>query len=195
MIFLGLGIGPLVFGPISDSLGRKPVVYFGFFIFLIASFICVYSEDLTWMLIGRVFQGIGLSAPRTISIAIIRDQYQGDRMARIMSFVTVVFLLVPIVAPAAGKIVLDHAHWQGIFYMQLVCSGLVAIWFWRRQKETLSAKNQRPLALKDYKNGLLEVISQPATMGYTLITGLIFGAFMVYLSGSQQIFHEQYGLK
>ena len=58
MIFLGLGIGPLVFGPISDSLGRKPVVYFGFFIFLIASFICVYSEDLTWMLIGRVFQGI-----------------------------------------------------------------------------------------------------------------------------------------
>ena len=195
MIFLGLGIGPLLFGPISDSLGRKPVVYLGFFIFLIASFICVASESLTWMLIGRILQGIGLSAPRTISIAIIRDQYQGDPMARIMSFVTVVFLLVPIIAPAAGKLVLDYANWQGIFYMQLFCSGLVAVWFWRRQKETLSPENKRPLALRDYKHGLMEVLGQPVTMGYTMISGLVFGAFMVYLSGSQQIFHEHYDLK
>lgn len=195
MIFLGLGIGPLLFGPISDSLGRKPVVYLGFFIFLIASFICIASESLTWMLIGRILQGIGLSAPRTISIAIIRDQYQGDPMARIMSFVTVVFLLVPIIAPAAGKLVLDYANWQGIFYMQLFCSGLVAVWFWRRQKETLSPENKRPLALRDYKHGLMEVLGQPVTMGYTMISGLVFGAFMVYLSGSQQIFHEHYDLK
>lgn len=91
MIFLGLGIGPLIFGPLSDNLGRKPVVYFGFILFLLASFICVYAESIQYMIVGRVLQGIGLSAPRTISIAIIRDQYQGDPMARIMSFVTVVF--------------------------------------------------------------------------------------------------------
>ncbi len=195
MIFLGLGIGPLIFGPLSDNLGRKPVVYFGFVLFLLASFICVSSETIQYMILGRILQGIGLSASRTISIAIIRDQYQGDPMARIMSFVTVVFLLVPIVAPAIGKMVLDQFDWQSIFLMQLWCSGAVALWFWKRQPETLDPKNKRPLQLKDYFHGLTEVVKEPKTMGYTLISGLVFGSFMVYLSGAQQIFHDQYGLK
>ena len=195
MIFLGLGIGPLIFGPLSDNLGRKPAVYFGFVLFLLASFICVSSETIQYMILGRILQGIGLSASRTISIAIIRDQYQGDPMARIMSFVTVVFLLVPIVAPAIGKMVLDQFDWQSIFLMQLWCSGAVALWFWKRQPETLDPKNKRPLQLKDYFHGLTEVVKEPKTMGYTLISGLVFGSFMVYLSGAQQIFHDQYGLK
>lgn len=195
MIFLGLGIGPLIFGPLSDNLGRKPVVYFGFIIFLLASFICVRAESIEFMIIGRILQGIGLSAPRTISIAIIRDQYQGDPMARIMSFVTVVFLLVPIVAPAIGKMVLDNFDWQSIFMMQLWCSGAVAIWFWKRQPETLNPSNKRTLRIKDYFHGLSVVFKEPRTMGYTLISGLVFGSFMVYLSGAQQIFHEQYNLK
>ena len=195
MIFLGLGIGPLIFGPLSDNLGRKPVVYFGFILFLLASFICVSAETIEYMIAGRILQGIGLSAPRTISIAIIRDQYQGDPMARIMSFVTVVFLLVPIVAPAIGKLVLDHFDWQSIFLMQLWCSGAVAIWFWKRQPETLDPNNKRTLKVQDYVHGLGEVFKQPRTMGYTLISGLVFGSFMVYLSGAQQIFHQQYDLK
>ena len=195
MIFLGLGIGPLIFGPLSDNLGRKPVVYFGFILFLLSSFICVRAQTIEYMILGRVLQGIGLSAPRTISIAIIRDQYQGDPMARIMSFVTVVFLLVPIVAPAIGKMVLDNFDWQSIFLMQLWCSGAVALWFWRRQPETLDPEHKRALQLKDYLHGLSEVIKEPRTMGYTLISGLVFGSFMVYLSGAQQIFHQQYDLK
>lgn len=195
MIFLGLGIGPLIFGPLSDNLGRKPVVYFGFILFLLASFICVSAESIEYMIAGRILQGIGLSAPRTISIAIIRDQYQGDPMARIMSFVTVVFLLVPIVAPAIGKLVLDHFDWQSIFLMQLWCSGAVALWFWKRQPETLAPNNKRTLRFQDYIHGLGEVFKQPKTMGYTLISGLVFGSFMVYLSGAQQIFHQQYDLK
>jgi len=195
MIFLGLGIGPLIFGPLSDNLGRKPVVYFGFILFLLASFICVSAETIEYMIAGRILQGIGLSAPRTISIAIIRDKYQGDPMARIMSFVTVVFLLVPIVAPAIGKLVLDHFDWQSIFLMQLWCSGAVALWFWKRQPETLAPNNKRTLRFQDYIHGLGEVFKQPKTMGYTLISGLVFGSFMVYLSGAQQIFHQQYDLK
>ncbi len=195
MIFLGLGIGPLIFGPLSDNLGRKPVVYFGFILFLLSSFICVRAQTIEYMILGRILQGIGLSAPRTISIAIIRDQYQGDPMARIMSFVTVVFLLVPIVAPAIGKMVLDNFDWQSIFLMQLWCSGAVALWFWKRQPETLDPEHKRALQLKDYLHGLSEVIKEPRTMGYTLISGLVFGSFMVYLSGAQQIFHQQYDLK
>ena len=72
MIFLGLGIGPLIFGPLSDNLGRKPVVYFGFVLFLLASMICVSASSIEMMILGRILQGIGLSAPRTISITIIR---------------------------------------------------------------------------------------------------------------------------
>jgi len=119
MIFLGLGIGPMLFGPISDSLGRKPMVYVGFVIFIISSIICVYAQSLEVMIAGRILQGIGLSAPRTLAIAIVRDKFSGDYMARIISFVTVVFLLVPIIAPAMGKWVLDAYNWQSIFYVQI----------------------------------------------------------------------------
>ncbi len=195
MIFLGLGIGPLLFGPISDSLGRKRIVYMGFAVFIVASLICINSESLFWMVIGRILQGVGLSAPRTISIAMVRDSYSGDYMARIMSFITVVFILVPIVAPAMGKFVLDHYNWQAIFYIQLVFSILVSLWFWRRQPETLPEEKRVKFSGHIFIDGLKELIKHKKTIGYTLVSGFVTGSFMVYLSSSQQIFHSQYGLK
>ena len=194
MIFLGLGVGPLFFGPISDSLGRKPIVYMGFAIFIIASFICVFATSLEMMIAGRILQGIGLSAPRTISIAMVRDSYSGDYMARIMSFITVVFLLVPIVAPAMGKFVLDHYNWQVIFYIQLIFSLLVSFWFWKRQPETLPSENRIPFTRHIFLDGIKELLKYKSTLGFTLISGFITGSFIVYLSGSQQIFQQQYGL-
>ncbi|NAS30648.1 Bcr/CflA family efflux MFS transporter [Flavobacteriaceae bacterium R38] len=195
MFFLGLGVGPMLFGPISDSLGRKPMVYLGFVIFTITSFICVYAKSLEVMIIGRILQGIGLSAPRTIAIAIIRDKFSGDYMARIMSFVTVVFLLIPVIAPALGKLTLDHYNWQGIFYIQMIIGIIVWIWFWKRQPETLSDTNRKPFSRKVIINGFAEIFKHRTTMGYTFISGLIVGSFLVYLSSSQQIFQEQYQLK
>ncbi|UMB61226.1 multidrug effflux MFS transporter [Lutibacter sp. A80] len=194
MIFLGLGIGPLLFGPISDSIGRKPVVYIGFSIFVIASFICINAQSIEVMIVGRILQGVGLSAPRTISIAIVRDTYNGDYMARIMSFITVVFLLVPIIAPALGKLALEMYNWEAIFYFQLVIVVVVSIWFWFRQPETLHPeyriKFTRTLAI----DGAKEIFKFKETIGYTLISGFITGSFMVYLSTSQQIFQHQYNL-
>jgi len=195
MMFLGLGIGPLFFGPVSDATGRKPVVYAGFVLFLIASLICVSAESLTMMIIGRVLQGICLSAPRTIAIAIIRDLYSGDYMARIMSFVTVVFILVPVVAPALGQLILDTYNWQGIFYVQVIISLMVIIWFWKRQPETLLVSKRVGLSVKVFNTGFSEVIRHKTTMGYTIISGLVVGSFFVYLSASQQIFQIQYGLE
>ncbi len=195
MIFLGLGIGPLIFGPISDSLGRKPIVYIGIFLFIIASFICVFSSSVEMMILGRILQGIGLSAPRTISIAMIRDIYSGDYMARIMSFITVVFILVPIIAPALGKAVLDHYNWQAIFYIQLLFSLLISFWFWKRQPETLIESKRIKFTPSIFIDGFLELIKQKTTIGFTIISGFITGSFMVYLSTSQQIFEQQYHLK
>ncbi len=193
-IFIGLGIGPLIFGPLSDAMGRKPVVYMGLILFILASVICVYANNLEVMITGRILQGIGLSAPRTIAIAIIRDMYSGDYMARIMSFVTVVFLLVPIVAPLLGQWILDYYNWKWIFYMQVLFTVLVALWFWRRQPETLAVSNRIPFSHKIFLDGFREIIRHRRTMGYTYISGFVVGSFLVYLSGSQHIFHEQYGL-
>ena len=195
MIFLGLGIGPLLFGPLSDSKGRKPMVYIGFTIFLLASIICVMSESLELMIIGRILQGIGLSAPRTMAIAIIRDRYSGDYMARIMSFVTVVFLLIPIIAPALGKFILDQWGWEAIFYVQAIISLVVMLWFWQRQRETLAPENKVPFSSSIFLSGFNEIRNHKTTMGYTIISGFITGSFMVYLSASQQIFQHQYLLK
>lgn len=195
MIFLGLGIGPLIFGPISDSIGRKPVVYMGLLLFIIASFICVFARSIEMMVLGRILQGIGLSAPRTIAIAMIRDIYSGDYMARIMSFITVVFLLVPIIAPALGKFVLDHYDWQAIFYVQVLFSILISFWFWKRQAETLEISNRIKFTSSIFVDGLKELIRYKTTIGYTFISGFIVGSFMVYLSTSQQIFEQQYQLK
>ena len=195
MIFIGLGVGPIFFGPLSDSLGRKPMVFVGFGIFILASFICVYSNSLEIMVLGRILQGFGLSAPRTISVAIIRDLYSGDYMAKIMSFVIVIFLLVPIIAPAIGKFILDYFNWEAIFIFQIIFCLLIAFWFWNRQEETLNHKNRIAFKINLFSQGFLELIRYKTTIAYTLISGFITGSFMVYLSTSQQIFQEQYGLK
>ena len=195
MIFLGLGVGQLFFGPISDSFGRKPVVYLGVGIFLVASVICLLAPSLEIMVVGRILQGIGLSAPRTISISIIRDTYHGDYMAKVMSFVTAFFILVPVVAPAIGKLILDTAGWQAIFYVQMAFVFIVAIWFWKRQNETLHPEYKIPFTRHVFVDGLKEFLRYKETIAFTLISGLVTGAFLVYLSSAQHIFEDQYALK
>lgn len=195
MIFLGLGVGQLVFGPLSDSFGRKPIVYMGFVIFLIASLICIYANSLTVIIIGRILQGIGLSAPRTVSISIIRDTYSGNYMAKIMSFVTVIFILVPIVAPALGKMILNIYSWQAIFYAQLIFAAMVGVWFWKRQQETLKKEFKVKFSSHLFVDGAKELFKFKDALAFTIISGFITGAFLVYLSSSEQIFATQYDLR
>ncbi|AZJ35801.1 multidrug effflux MFS transporter [Tenacibaculum singaporense] len=192
MIFLGLGFGQLISGPISDSLGRKPVIYGGFILFVIASFICVSATNIEMMVLGRVLQGIGLSAPRTISIAMVRDSFSGNYMAKIMSFIVVIFILVPVVAPAIGKLMLDAYGWKSIFYSQLIFGVVVMFWLWKRQPETLQEENRIKFAFRLFLDGSKEFIKYKQAVIFTLISGFITGSFMVYLSASQQIFQEQY---
>ncbi|MDA8685425.1 multidrug effflux MFS transporter [Robiginitalea sp.] len=195
LFFLGMGSGPLLFGPLSDSVGRKPVVYIGFGLFMASSLICISAVSLPWMIAGRILQGASLSAPRTISIAMIRDRFSGDYMARIMSFVTVVFLLVPVIAPALGKIVMDIWNWKAIFYLQVIIAGIVCFWFWKRQPETLPKEKRSGFKAITILRGFKAVLSFRRTILFTVIWGLITGAFLVYLSTSQQIFEVQYDLK
>ena len=194
MIFLGLGLGQLIFGPISDSFGRKPVVYIGFAVFMLASFLCIAAPNIEIMVIGRILQGIGLSASRSISIAMIRDRFEGDYMAKIMSFVVTIFILVPIIAPTLGKFLLDNYGWESIFYSQLLFGIVVLCWFWKRQPETLPPAYKKKFSMAIFINGSKEFIKYRSAVIFTLISGLATGSFMVFLSTSQHIFEVQYGL-
>ena len=194
MIFLGLGFGQLIFGPLSDSFGRKPVVYIGFFIFVLSSFLCVFATNIETMVAGRILQGIGLSASRTISISMIRDRFEGDYMAKIMSFVVTIFILVPIIAPTLGKLLLDNYGWKSIFYSQLLFGIAVLCWFWKRQDETLRPEYKIKFSLSIFLSGTKEFIKHRSAIIFTLISGFITGSFMVFLSTSQHIFEVQYGL-
>lgn len=193
MIFLGLGVGQLIFGTLSDSFGRKPIVYVGIGIFILASLICVMATSLEIMLVGRVLQGIGLSAPRSISVSIIRDSYSGDYMARIMSFISVIFILVPMIAPILGQVLIDNYNWQAIFYFQIGFSFVTLLWFQLRQKETLLEAHKVKLSKHLFLKGTKEFFRFKESIIYTLISGLMTAAFMVYLSASKQIFQDQYG--
>ncbi|EDP69995.1 bicyclomycin resistance protein [Flavobacteriales bacterium ALC-1] len=193
-IFLGLGIGQLIFGPLSDSFGRKPIVYVGFILFIIASIICVTTKSFEVMLFGRLLQGIALASPRTMCIAMVRDSYEGDYMAKILSIVVMVFILVPIIAPTLGQFLMNHYGWKFIFTFTLIFGLIVMLWFWLRQPETLKDKYKIPYRLSIFKTGTIQFFKIKSAVIYTLLSGFITGSFMVYLSTSQQIFEKQYNL-
>lgn len=194
MIFLGLGVGQLIFGPLSDSYGRKPIVYIGFIVFIIASIICLTTKSFEMMIFGRVLQGIGLSSPRTMCIAMVRDSYSGDYMAKILSIVVMVFILVPVIAPTLGQFLMIHFGWKSIFAFTLIFGLLVMLWFWLRQPESLHDKYRIPYRLSVFKTGTIEFFKIRQAVVFTILSGLITGSFMVYLSTSQQIFEQQYDL-
>jgi DHA1 family bicyclomycin/chloramphenicol resistance-like MFS transporter len=193
-IFLGLGFGQLIFGPLSDSFGRKPIVYAGFMLFVIASIICITTKSFEMMLLGRVLQGIGLASPRTMCIAMVRDSYEGDYMAKILSVVVMVFILVPVIAPTLGQYLMNNYDWKFIFTFTLLFGLVVIIWFWLRQPETLKDKHRIPYRLSIFKTGTIQFFKIKSAVIYTLLSGFITGSFMVYLSTSQQIFEKQYDL-
>lgn len=194
MIFLGLGFGQLIFGPLSDSFGRKPIVYVGFLVFIIASIICLTTKSFEMMILGRVLQGVGLSSPRTLSLAIIRDSYSGNYMAKIMSIVVMVFIIVPVIAPAMGQLVLSVYSWHSIFYINLIYGLLIMLWFWKRQEETLVKEKRIKLTSHLFIDGVKEFVKHRDAVAFTIVSGFITGSFMVYLSTSQQIFEQQYNL-
>jgi len=194
VLLFGMGIGQLIFGPLSDSFGRKPVIITGFLIFIIGCLISIFSNRFEWMVVGRMIQGIGTGGPRTAIIALVRDQYGGRAMARIMSVVMAIFIVVPAIAPALGQAVLLTMGWRAIFGV-LMIQGLVALtWFTIRQPETLSRDDRIPFSSDRILDAVLGVCTNRLSMGYTLASGFIAGVLMSYLSSAQQIFQEVYGL-
>ena len=192
-LFLGLGLGQIVFGPLSDRVGRKAAIHAGLVLFMAGCLMSVFAPTFEVMIAGRVLQGIGVAAPRIVTIALVRDQYEGRRMARIMSFAMAVFILVPIVAPALGQGILWLGGWRAIFATFFAMAAIAFAWFALRQPETLPADRRRPVSPRAVGGAVLEVLRIRAALGYTLATGCAFAPFVAYLSSAQQVFQEAYG--
>ncbi len=194
LLFLGFAVGQLLYGPLSDSVGRKPTVYLGFGLPMIGCICSLLAASFPMMLAGRFLQGIGVAGPRTITLALVRDRYAGKTMARVMSFVMAVFILAPVVAPALGQGILILAGWRAIFGAYLGLVIVVLIWFALRQPETLDPERRIPFTASRIALAAREVLANRTAFGYTAAAGFVFGSFIGYLNSAQQIFQEQYGL-
>lgn len=194
MVFLGMAVGQIFFGPFSDSYGRKTSLYVSLSVFAIGCVMSAVSTDFTVMLIGRLLQGIGASGPRVIPMALIRDEYEGRGMAKIMSLIMMVFILVPMLAPMFGQLVVYLSDWRGIFYSFLLIAVILLVWFAFRQPETLVREKRKPFTIKVVANGIAEVFKNRKALGYTLAVGVISGPFLAYLSTAQPILEEQFEL-
>lgn len=193
-LFIGLATGQLFYGPLSDSIGRKPAIYTGFVLFILGSMLSMMASDFTLMLAGRLLQGIGAAGPRTVSVALIRDRFHGSEMAKVMSFIMTVFILVPIFAPALGQGILLLAGWRAIYGVFVLLALLLLAWLSLRQPETLPANKRKPFTLGNVYSAFGEVARSRVAVTYSLVAGCVSGAFLSYLNTSQQIFQVQYGL-
>lgn len=191
-MFVGMTIGQLIGGPLSDNIGRKPAIYWGLALYIIGCVLAIFATAFSVLLAARVLQGFGASIPVVVSTAMVRDLYQGAPMARIMSFIGAVFILVPVLAPLAGQGILLVAHWRWIFVMFVLLSIPATVWFYVRQPETLPLAARAPFSIAQLAATVLEVCRNRVAMGYSVAAGILFGAFLGYLSSAQQIFQETF---
>ena len=193
-LFVGFAVGQLFFGPLSDSIGRKPAIYLGLGIFVLGDVISLLATNFPMMLVGRVLQGFGVAGPRIVAIALVRDRFEGREMARILSLIMMVFIVVPAIAPALGQGILFFAPWRYIFGFILGLATIAFVWFALRQPETLPPQKRVSFSFVQIISGVRQTCTNRSALGYTIASGSLFGAFIGYLSSAPQIFQVQFGL-
>jgi len=189
-IFAGLIFGQIVFGPLSDAIGRRGSIQIGMVIFLIGTAICAWTDSFAVLIAGRVLQGFGGAATRIVTQAMVRDRFAGREMARIMSFVMTIFILVPVFAPMIGQVVLWFGTWHLLFVALGGFSAIILAWFSLRQPETLIER--RTITRGHLGDAFQTVVTNQKTMRFTIAAGVSFGGLVSYLSSAQHIFQDIY---
>lgn len=189
----GFGAPQLVFGPISDRYGRKGLLSICLIGYAIAGVACIMTNSFTTLLIARFTQGIFASGVRVIAVSIVRDLLAGRAMARIMSLVMTVFMVVPILAPTIGAGVMLIAPWQWTFGLLSVAAVLNLLWIQVRLPETLATDARQPLSVRQSASAYWQVVRTRITFGYMCASGVIFGALFAFVAASEQIFTDVFG--
>lgn len=189
----GMGLGTLFAGPISDALGRKRTITIGFVIYSAGAIWALYANSLEALLMARFVQGLGAAGPRIVGLALVRDLYEGREMARITSFVMMIFIMIPAIAPTLGAGIIAIAGWHGVFLAFIAFAVVGSLWLNIRQDETLPPERRRPLRFGTLVAAAREVLSDRQVMMTTLVLTLGFGQMFGLLSSAQQLFGETYG--
>lgn len=192
VFFVAMGVATLFWGPVADRFGRKPVMYCSLGLIVVGAMVSTFAPSFSTLLMGRVLWGAAAAGPRTVILAIVRDSYEGDAMSRIMSFVTAVFLVVPILAPGLGELLLVFGSWRLTTASAAVLAVAGALWF-TRIDETLAPDAVLALEFGRVARAAKTVASNPHTMLFTLATTLAYGAFFPWLGSSTQMIGTIFG--
>lgn len=188
----GFGVAQLVHGPLSDRFGRRRTLIVSLAAYAVANMLCAISGNFTLLLIARALGGALVAATRVSSVALVRDCYAGRAMARVMSITFIVFMIVPVLAPAFGATVLLIGNWRDIFWAVALVTLAVLGWFAWRMPETLAAEDRQPLSLTRTVAGWRETVSERCSLGYTLAATALMGPLYGYLNSIQQIMADTF---
>jgi DHA1 family bicyclomycin/chloramphenicol resistance-like MFS transporter len=191
---LGFGIAQFVIGPLSDRFGRRPVLLAGMALYCAASLLSIMAPSFETLLVARVMQGLGTAATRVIAVSIIRDCYAGRRMASVMSLVMMVFIAVPVVAPAIGQTIMLMAQWRGVFVVLTLYGFAALIWSALRLPETLPPSERRSLDVGVVLDAYRQTVTNRQTLGYALAAGAVIGTLFAFVFTAQQVFTEIFHL-
>lgn len=192
--FLSIGVGQLLYGPVSDMVGRKPPLYFGLIVFAAASVGCALAPNIETLVVFRFLQGLGAAAGMAIPRAVVRDLHTGHAAARMMSLLMLVFSVSPILAPLAGSGVIAVAGWRAVFWLVAVAAVLGLIATWRGVEETRTPEARLDSSLLGALKAYASLLRDPHYMGLVLIGGCAMAGFFVYLAGSPFVLINYYGL-
>jgi DHA1 family bicyclomycin/chloramphenicol resistance-like MFS transporter len=190
--FLGMAAGPWMYGPASDRFGRRTPLLAGLALYAVAATTAALAPTWELIVIARFVWGLGAAGPRSLSVAMIRDRHEGDTMARLMSMIMAVFLLVPIAAPGVGAGLIAIFPWRAVFWFPAGAAVVLMVWS-RRLPETLDVDKRRPFTWRSVAAAGKEVVTHRQTMGLTIAMTFLFGIMTVYLAGSEIILGDVYG--
>jgi MFS transporter, DHA1 family, multidrug resistance protein len=194
VFFLALGIGQLIYGPLSDRYGRKPPLYFGLALFAVGSVGCALAPDIQTLIAFRVLAGAGACAGMVIPRAIVRDLHTGVEATRLTSLLMLVFSVSPILAPLAGSVMIALADWRGIFWAvtvaALLAMGMMSIWLTESRAPAARVGSDLRGALAAYGT----LLRDRHFLGLTFIGAFSMSGFFVYLANSSFVLIEHYGL-
>ena len=190
--FVGLAVAQLFFGPLSDWFGRKPVIYAGITIYVIGSLGAAIAPNFVTLLLFRFIWGVGAAGTRVVAVAVIRDCYEGSQMAKAMSEVMAVFVLVPIIAPTFGAGLIAIFPWESIFWFCAIAAVALCVWS-LRLPETLAPEHKTRFNWASTKAGYGRVLRTRLTASYTLASIFLQAVFVMYLSSSERIIGDILG--
>ncbi|WP_288115405.1 multidrug effflux MFS transporter [Novosphingobium sp.] len=193
VFLLASGFASLFPGTLADRYGRRPVLLSCIAIYVACSLGCALVSSFEALLVMRMLKALGCGGLAVLPAAIIRDRFSGDQMARQMSVISMVFLVVPMLAPSIGQLVLLFAGWRWIFVFLAAMGVAMALWVGLRLPETLRAEYRQPIRPGVIGINMLEAATNRASIGYVLGGSLTFGAMIGYVNSSQQLVAEHFG--